>query len=69
MSLTEQLREAIVGSGLTLYAVAKRTDLPYAVVHRFVSGRRGLSLASADKLADLFQMRLTRPKRIGRGRK
>lgn len=68
MSLSTQLRKAIVDSELTLYRVAKETDLPYAVVHRFVSGKRGLSLASADKLAELFGMRLTRRKRVGRGK-
>ena len=64
MSLTQQLREAIAGSGVTLYRVAKDTGIPYAVVHRFARGERGISLETADTLAEFFGMHLTRPRRI-----
>jgi plasmid maintenance system antidote protein VapI len=63
MTLTEQLREAVNSSGLTLYRVAVDAGLPYAVVHRFATSQRSISLETADKLAELFGMRLTRPKR------
>jgi hypothetical protein len=63
MSLSQQLRQAIESSGLTLYRVTVDAGLPYATVYRFYHGVRSLSLESADKLADYFGMRLTRPKR------
>jgi len=69
MSLTQQLHEAIAGSGVTLYRVAKDTGIPYAVVHRFARGERSINLETADKLADFFGMHLTRPKRIAPRRK
>ena len=73
MSLTDQLRKAIDDSGLSLYAVAKATHTPYAVIHGFANGHRDIKLETADKLAELFKMKLTaakRPKKIRRrGRK
>jgi plasmid maintenance system antidote protein VapI len=62
MTLTDQLRKAIHDSGLSLYAVAKATHTPYAVIHGFVNGR-DIKLGTADKLAELFGMKLTAAKR------
>ncbi len=64
MSLTTQLRGAIETSGVSLYRVAKDSGVPYAVVYRFASGERQIKMDAADKLADYFGMRLTRPKRV-----
>jgi plasmid maintenance system antidote protein VapI len=63
MSLTDQLRKAIHDSGLSLYMVAKATHTPYAVIHGFANEHRNVKLETADKLAELFGMRLTAPKR------
>ncbi len=63
MSITSQLLEAIEKSGLTLYRIAKDSQTPYAVLRRFVNGERGIKLETADRLAELFSMRLTKPKR------
>lgn len=63
MSLTEQLRQAIHKSGLSLYMVAKVTHTPYAAIHGFANGHRDIKLETADKLAALFRMKLTAPKR------
>ncbi len=62
MSLTSQLREAIDKSGLSLYAVAKGTETPYAAIHGFANGQHGLTLETADRLAELFKMKLTSPR-------
>ena len=67
MSLTSQLRKAINDSGASLYRIAKDSRIPYAAVHRFANGERGLTLETADKLAEFFQMRLTRPVRPKKG--
>jgi hypothetical protein len=64
MSLTTQLRIAIETSGVTLYRIAKDSGVPYAVLHRFAVGERQIKMDAADKLADYFGMRLTRPKRV-----
>jgi len=63
MGLADQLRKTVKGSGLTLYAVAKRSDVPYAVLHRFMAAKRDLRLDTADRLCKLFSMRLTIPKK------
>ena len=62
MSLTEQLRNAIHNSGLSLYAIGKATCTPYAAIHGFANGHRDIKLKTADKLADLFGMKMTTPK-------
>ncbi len=61
MSLTDQLRKAIHGSGLSLYMVAKSTHTPYAAIHGFAGGNRDIKLETAEKLAELFKMKLTDP--------
>jgi hypothetical protein len=53
-------RRAVLDSGLTLYRVAKDAGLPYPVLHRFVTGRRAISLASFDKLCAYLGLELTR---------
>ena len=63
MSLAGQLRKAIRDSGLSLYAVAKATNTPYAAIHGFANGHRDIKLETAEKLAELFGMKLTAPKR------
>jgi plasmid maintenance system antidote protein VapI len=62
MSLTEQLHKAIHDSGLSLYAVAKATHTPYAAIHGFANRHRNIKLETADRLAELFGMKLTAPK-------
>lgn len=63
MALQDQLRQAIEDSEFSLYRIAKGSGIAYQVLHRFASGRRDLTLATATKLADYFGMRLTRPRR------
>ena len=64
MSLTAQLRNAIKNSGASLYRIAKDSGVPHPVVHRFAHGERKSSWTQADKLAEYFGMRLTRPRRV-----
>lgn len=64
MSITAQLRSAIKDSGATLYRIAKDSGVSYAVVHRFASGERQIKLDAADKLAEYFGMKMTKPKRV-----
>ncbi len=49
--IDETLREAIRGSGLTHYALAKAAGVAPAQLDRFVAGERDLTLATAAKVA------------------
>lgn len=62
MSLSRQLREAIQGYG-SVYAVARDSGVPQAVLQRFVTDQRDMYLKTADRLSEFFGMRLTRPTR------
>jgi hypothetical protein len=64
MSLTAQLRTAIKNSGLSLYRIAKDSGIPYAVLQRFANADKQIKADAADKLADYFGMRLTKPRRV-----
>jgi plasmid maintenance system antidote protein VapI len=68
--LTVQLREAIDGSGMSRYAVARAIDLDQSTLSRFMSGKAGLGLDTVDRLGELFGLRLvttkTRTKGMGR---
>ncbi len=63
MALQDQLRQAIEDSGLSLYRIAKDSEIAYPVLFRFARGERDLTLETATRLADFFGMRLTRPRR------
>jgi predicted transcriptional regulator len=63
-SASEAVRRAVLDSGLTLYRVAKDAGIPYAVLHRFMTGKRAVSLASFDKLCAYLGLQLTH---AGRG--
>lgn len=57
-SLTEALKSGIKDRGLTAYAVAKLAEVRPHVVQRFLNGERGLTLATADKLAGVLGLEL-----------
>ena len=60
--LERQLRQAIRDSGLTIYRLAKDSGVSQPVLSRFVNGKRGITLATASKLAEALGLEL-RPKR------
>lgn len=53
-SLSEQVREIVNRSSASRYAVARKIGVSEALLSRFLSGERGVSLATLDKLADVF---------------
>ena len=67
MSLTKQLQDAIGGSGMSLYRIAKDVEMDYSILHRFAAGERDIQLETAEKLAEFFGMRLTRPLKPKKG--
>ena len=62
MTLSEDLREAIVTSGKSHYRLAQEAGITPGVISRFVSGERDLRLETASKLAELLGIRLTKPR-------
>lgn len=61
-TMSEQLRRAILESGLSVYAVAKGSGVSQPVIARFVAGERDVRMATADRLFAFFGMRATMPK-------
>ena len=60
-----QLREAIQGSGMSCYEIAKRAGVTNSQLSLFINGRRSLTLTSAAKIARVLGLEL-RPVRKGR---
>lgn len=63
--LSDQIRGAFASSGLSRFKLAKEAGVAYAVVHRFISSKRDITLETADKLAAVLGLELTpvqRPK-------
>jgi predicted transcriptional regulator len=61
-TMSDQLRQAILDSGLSVYAVAKGSGVSQPVIARFVAGERDIRMATADQLFAFFRMRATEPK-------
>ena len=57
-SLTDTLRKAIRDADVTIYRIAKETDVASTVIYRFYRGERDLTLSTADKLAAYFGLEL-----------
>jgi plasmid maintenance system antidote protein VapI len=51
VTISQALRDTIRQRGLTAYAAAKQAGVSVDAVQRFLNGQRGLTLATADKLA------------------
>jgi len=60
----EVLRRALRADKRPLLRIANAAGLPYPVVFDFAKGKRGLSLASAEKLAAALGLEL-RPRKAG----
>lgn len=58
MGIKKQLRQAIINSGLSHNQLWKESGVRQQVISRFVSGERGLTLSSAERLCNYFQLEL-----------
>ena len=59
VTVSEQLRQAIVDSGLTHYRIGKEADVPIKSLDWFVSGKRPeLRSGTIDKLCSYFELEL-----------
>lgn len=66
--LADQLRAAFRESQMSRFELARRAGISYAIIHRFVAGERGITLASASKIAGVLGLGLSRvqPRRTKR---
>ena len=67
VDLDKQLRQAIRRSGMTRKQIADRAGVSYAIIHDFVSGKRGMTLRTASKVASLLGLELREVRRKAKG--
>jgi len=59
LDLAAQLRAAVAETGESLYAVAKKAGISYAILHRFMAGKRSINLETADQIARALGLSLS----------
>lgn len=62
--LEKQVRTAIKNSGLSINRLAKNSGVSQPVLCRFVNCERGITLATASKLAETLGLELVSKKKI-----
>lgn len=67
IQLSEQIRRAILTSGLTRYRICKEIGITQPSMTRFIQGQAWLSMPTLDKIADLLEIDIATPKRHKRG--
>jgi ribosome-binding protein aMBF1 (putative translation factor) len=60
--VSEQLRKAIEGAGVSRYQLSKETGISESVLSRFVAGKTSLTIDNADKLCERLQLQLVKQK-------
>lgn len=68
LPIPDQVREIIRARGLTAYGLARDIGTAPSVLSRFLSGQRGLSLETFDRLAQALDLRLVAAPRPPRPR-
>ena len=63
-TISEQIRRLIESSGMSRYEISMRTGIEQSALSRFMSGKRGLTTATLDRLGELFDLDV-----VQRGRK
>ena len=58
-TFTQQIRQAISGSGISNAAISQQIGVSPALLSRFANGHVGLSLDTLDRLAKLLDLRIT----------
>ncbi|MFO0828438.1 MAG: helix-turn-helix transcriptional regulator [Phycisphaerales bacterium] len=56
--LLDRIREAVESSGQTRYAIAKATGIAQSQLSRLVRGENGLTIETAERLADHLGLRI-----------
>ena len=63
LPLSEQIREAVRSSGLSMLAVARGAEIDRSTMSKFLSGERGLSMSALDRLGEFLDLRIVAGKR------
>ena len=58
--LSQALKDALRGSGKSIYQIAQEAGVSQIVVSRFLSGERDIRMATADKLAEALGLKLAK---------
>jgi transcriptional regulator with XRE-family HTH domain len=58
-SLSDSLRAALRESGQTLYRISKESGVPYATLHRFMAGKRAVSMEALQLLCAYLGLELS----------
>jgi hypothetical protein len=59
-TLSEQLREAILNSGVSRYEISKQTKVSQAALSKFILGQRGISTKAMDAVGIFLGLTITR---------
>ena len=62
-TLSEQLREVIVKSGVSRYEISKQTGVSQSALSRFVLGHRGISVKAMDAVGLFLGLSITTKKK------
>ena len=62
--MAEILKRAIHDSGEAVAAIARNAKIPQPVLHRFVAGERDLTMKTAEKLVEYFDLELLPRKQL-----
>jgi transcriptional regulator with XRE-family HTH domain len=57
-TVSEQLRQLIASSVMSRYEIAMQTGVSQAALSRFMSGERGLTTLTVDRLGILFDLEI-----------
>lgn len=57
-TIADQLKAAIRDSGLTRYRIAKDAGIKQAIIDRFVSGKRSMTMDTAAKICEALNLEL-----------
>ena len=60
--LSNQVRQAVAGSGLSRYRICKLARIDQATFSRFMAGKVGLSMPTLDILAEVLNLRIVADK-------
>jgi transcriptional regulator with XRE-family HTH domain len=63
-TITELIQKAISESGMSRYALSKKTGIAQSTLSRFMSGERGMSMLAIGALLEALDLEI-RPKRKG----
>lgn len=60
MSISDQLRQRIQDSGMSMFDIAKKAKINPSVLTRFISHGQGITAYSLDKIAEALELELVK---------